>query len=468
MDNHKSELLETLETVSEFAGTLAGKAATIGGEIADLASGSVSAGKEMLGLADKKVKHASEKKPDNTRISTLKSDLAAARRKLAKAEKTQSRLESQLKELKTENHSLASELEQMRGELSETKSREGVVRARAAALESELATTRQELAEMQNQAEHTQTQLNKQLQDLQAENKSLISELDQARKEADDERTRADVPAAEEIKLSVEADVTQEEPISPDVENVEEPELELRLESETEVDVEETGPEPMPEVEATEPAEVTAEDVQAADFTNAADRIIFARALSDFAGADTFARVDAARAIAGIDHKLSVKILVAHIADEPSAVVRRECIRALTTLEMAEGLSAVESALTDETASVRLAAVWGVYRLAGVESLPKLLGMLSDRDEGVRRRAVTCIGWLGGQIETIGGSQLRRVISALFERLDDSADSIRKAALDTLQAVAGKRMAEPISAGRVPHKHLIEQWRNWWKAELLG
>jgi len=28
MDNHKSELLETVETVSKFAGTLAGKVAT--------------------------------------------------------------------------------------------------------------------------------------------------------------------------------------------------------------------------------------------------------------------------------------------------------------------------------------------------------------------------------------------------------------------------------------------------------
>ena len=93
--------------------------------------------------------------------------------------------------------------------------------------------------------------------------------------------------------------------------------------------------------------------------------------------------MDAATAISGIAHEFSVKVLVAHIANEPSAVVRQECVKALATLEMAEGLSTVENALTDEAASVRLAAVWGVYRLVGVESLPKLLEMQSDEDEGV-------------------------------------------------------------------------------------
>jgi len=174
--------------------------------------------------------------------------------------------------------------------------------------------------------------------------------------------------------------------------------------------------------------------------------------------------VDAARAIGGIAHELSVPVLVAHMADESAAVVQQECIKALTTLEMAEGLSAVENALTDETASVRLAAVWGVYRLAGIESLAKLMIMLSDRDASVRRRAVTCIGWLGGQLKTVGDSQLHRVISALIECLDDSADSIRKAALDALEAVTGKKM----STRPVTPECLIDQWQKWWKAELLG
>ncbi|MFC1676647.1 HEAT repeat domain-containing protein [Planctomycetota bacterium] len=708
MENEE-KFLEFVGTASERAGTFAGKVAGIGDKIAGLAAGSVSAGKEMLGLADEKVKHTPEKKSGITKTSTLKSDLTATRRKLANAEKTQSKLESQMKELKTENHSLVSQQDQMRSELSETKSREGAVRARAAALESEiddirsqleeaqskpakttavgtgrnkrkaeleselaaiqrelektqnkaektqseftsqletiqaenkslssdlektqskakqvrveleseisqlqsenkslksdlekqrsednkmldledelktrtaqleadlaatqgelaetqnktekiqtdlgsqlkdlqvekeslildleksqnkvnemtyreeqaseqvakleseLVAVRQELVEIQNQSEHTQAELKKQHQQLQAKNKSLISELDQARKAADDAQIRADsveaqiaslesnvaaaslkpkeaseeesdidttlpqtdyqekatVVPTDEINPSIEADVTQEELIDTDVENVEEPEPEPILEFDTEVDAEEIEPEPMPEVELTEPVEVTLDDVQVADFKNEAERIIFTKAISDFTSADTAARVDAAKAIGDIAHELSARLIVAHLNDEPSAVVRQECIKVLATLETAEGLSVVENALTDETASVRLAAVWGIYRLAEVESLPKLLEMLSDSDEGVRRRAVTCIGWLGGQLKTIGESQLRRVVLALIGCLDDSAESTRKATLDALQAVTGKKM----SKSRISPERLIEQWRNWWKAELLG
>jgi len=705
MDNEK-QFLEFVGTASERAGALAGKVASISNKIASRATGSISAGKEMLGLADEKVKHKSEKKSDNTKTSILKSDLAAAQRKLTNTEKTQSKLESQIKELKTENHSLVSQMDQMRSELSETKSRESAVRARAAALESELddirsqleetqskpakttavgvgrskrvaeleselaatqceleetrkkaeqaqsefasqleaiqvenkslssdlektkskanqvqadlksqisnlqsennslkselenqrtgknkmlnleeelktraaqleadlaatqselaeaqnqaekdqnditsqlkdikvekeslisdlektqnkvneityreeqvskqaakleselAATQQELAETQNQAEYSQTELKKQLQNLQAENKSLISELNQARKEADDTGIRADlikskiatlesnvsdthlkseeesgiditlpqtdyqdepavVPTVEEIKPSIESGVIRDELIDADVENVEVPEPEPILEFDTEIDVEEIEPELLPEVELTEPVKVTVEDVQASDFKNEAERIIFTKALSDFASADTAVRVDAAKTIGGISHELSARVIVAHIADEKSAVVRQECIKALLTLEMAEGLSAVESALTDETASVRLAAVWGIYRLAGIESLPKLLAMLSDGDVSVRRRAVTCIGWLGGQLKTIGGSQLHRVISALIECLNDSAESMRKATLDALQAVTGKT----ISIGKSSPECLIDQWRIWWKEELLS
>jgi len=637
MENEE-KFLEFVGTASERAGAFARKVATIGSRIAGFASGGVSAGKEMLGLAGEKVKHASEKKPDNTKTSTLKSDLAAARRKLTKAEKTQSKLESQFKELRTENRSLMSELDQMRSELSETRSREGTVRARAtalkseldaaqqqleqmqneadntkvgkrtptgskaklesglaatqrelekmrdeakktqsqfelklkdmqaekesllseletvrkdtgeiatrentlteqvAALETELAKARQELADTQSQAEYVQTQLNKQLRDLKAENESLVFKLADARKEAGDERLRVDsmeaqitslksdiaafgpgsgktreeepdidvapgqtesessnedqteiavVPMEVKSESSIETDAAKpngqinagiEEPIDADVENVEEPEPEPILESEAEIDAEEIKPEPIPKVEVTEPLEVMAEKVQAADFKNGADKILFTSALSGLASVDISVRIDAARAIGGIDNELSARILVAHMADEPSAIVRRECIKALTTLEMKEGLSAVECALADEAASVRLAAVWGLYRLAGRESIPALTRMLSDDDISVRRRAITCIGWVGGQIAKAGNHHCQQVISALIQCLNDPAESINKATLDALQAVTGKKM----SASRRPTaglikpgvagspERLIEQWQKWWQAELSG
>jgi len=290
------------------------------------------------------------------------------------------------------------------------------------------------------------------------------SDIDTTLPQTDYQEKAAVVPTDEEINPSIEADVTQEELIDADVENVEEPEPEPILEFDTEVDAEEIEPEPMPEVELIEPVQVTAEDVQVADFKNEAERIIFTKALSDFTSADAAVRVDAAKAIGDIAHELSARTIIAHMTDESSAVVRQECIKALSTLEMPEGLSVIESALTDETASVRLAAVWGIYRLAGIDSLPKLMTMLGDGDEGVRRRAVTCIGWLGGQLKTIGESQLRRVVLALIGCLDDSAESITKAALDALQAVSGKKM----STRQISIERLIDQWREWWKTELLG
>jgi hypothetical protein len=155
------------------------------------------------------------------------------------------------------------------------------------------------------------------------------------------------------------------------------------------------------EVAPARSAAVTAEDVQAADFKNGVEKILFSRALSDFASQDATRRADAAAEIAGIHHELSHRLLISHMADEPSARVRQECIKTLSALGSKEGLSTIEQALADEAASVRLAAVWGMYRLAGKESIPALTRMLSDKDASVRRRAATCIGWLGGQISQV-------------------------------------------------------------------
>ena len=608
----EKKFLEFVGTASERAGGFAGKVATIGGKIAGLASGSVSAGKEMLGLPDEKIEGAFERKPDNTKAAAMKADLTTARRKLTKAKKKQSKLEAQLKEMKTKNQSLMSELDKMRSDLGEVRSRECTVRARAAALESELdnakrqlektqsqvpktaradsqgeyvttlesdltatkrelekmrdeakkirsqfesnlkdmqaekdsllsklqtarketgqiktrentlteqvaaleselAVTKQELVVMRSQDEHAQTQLEKQLRDLQAEHESLVSELKEARKDAEDARIRADsmetksessieagaaksdeqinagikeqlskplvaedqismpadvglpqteyqqkltiVPTVEEIKPSIEIVAPQGvEQIVADIENAEETKRQLQ---------------PYAELEATEPVEVTLEQVQAAEFANAADKIVFIKALSDLTSVDVATRVDAVRIIAHIRHELSPSFLITHMKHEPSAYVRQECIKALTTFEMKEGGSVIERALADKAASVRLAAVWGLYHLAGPESIPALTRMLSDDDEGVRRRAVTCIGWAGRQAGKAGNHHSKKVISALIQCLNDPDKSIIKATLDALGAVAGKKKGEPVLEDQNSLESLIEQWRSWWKVERL-
>ena len=243
------------------------------------------------------------------------------------------------------------------------------------------------------------------------------------------------------------------------------------------------------EAELPIPADVTPEQVHGADFSSAVERIIFTRALSDIGSQDTAARADAARAMAGVRHELSVKTLSAQMAREPSAQVRQECIKALTTLEMKEGLSAVERALTDRAASVRLAAVWGLYHLAGAESAPVLIYMFSDEDEEVRRRAVTCIGWLGQEtlavellvplsdssvsvrraaVEAMGNLHSRQVISGLIEHLNDPEKSIRKAALGALETITGKKMSRgPFPSNEKLLQRLIARWREWWKEEQL-
>lgn len=243
------------------------------------------------------------------------------------------------------------------------------------------------------------------------------------------------------------------------------------------------------EAKAPSPPYVTLEEVHVAVFPNAADRIIFRRALSDIASLDATMRADAVRTIAGVRHELSVKALIAQMAREPSPQVRQECIKALTTLEKKEGLPTIVHALNDRAALVRLAAVWGLYRLAGAESAPALKHLLSDEDEEVRRRAVTCIGWLGQEalavellplmadrsvsvrraaVEAMGNFHSRRVVSALIERMNDPEESVRKAVLSALKKITGNKISERFPPDEKSHQLLIARWREWWKEVRSG
>jgi hypothetical protein len=276
-----------------------------------------------------------------------------------------------------------------------------------------------------------------------------------------DYQEKLPIPTVEEIKPSVEASAAREEPIIENVQNVEDEEPEPILEFEADIEAEEIEPEPMPEVEGAELLTVTAEEVQAAAFKNEGDKILFIKAFSDFSSLEATSRANAAGIIAGIRHELSLKLLITHMASEPSAKVRQKCIEAVSRLEMKEGIGAIESALGDKAASVRLAAVWGLYRLAGVESVPTLIPMLSDGDVSVRRRAITCIGWVGRQISKIGKHR-PRVISALIKCLNDPSESVRNATVNTLQAVTGEKMP----ASQTSPERLIGQWQKWRQTEL--
>jgi len=234
---------------------------------------------------------------------------------------------------------------------------------------------------------------------------------------------------------------------------------------------------------------VTLKDVRVAVFQNEADRIIFKSALSDIAGHDVSVRADGVRTMAGIRHDLSVKAIIAQMAREPSPKVRQECIKALTTLEKKEGLSTIVHALKDQAALVRLAAIWGLYRLAGAECAPALIKLFSDEDEEIRRRAATCIGWLGKDtfavkllplladrsisvrravVEAMGNLRSRQVVSNLIECMNDPEESIRKAVLAALERITGKKMSQRFSINEKSRQLLIERWRAWWKEVRSG
>ena len=377
------------------------------------------------------------KKAAKALIAALESDLAAAQRDLTKArsnaEKTHSELASQLVELKAEKESLISDLEKGKCGANEASFREGEVKMRVTALEADLTTAQRQLAEPP---------------------KKEIVEA---------------VSTEEEVESVIEQTVVQS--------------IELNVKAKKQPSHKAV------KAEMPAPAAVTDEEVQAAVFANAADKIIFMRAFSDIASQDATVRVDAAKTMAGVRHELSVKVLAAQMACESSAQVRQECIKALAALGMTEALPAVEHALTDEAGSVRLAAVWSIYQLAGIESIPALIRMFADEDEEVRRRAATCIGWLGKEelavellplleddsvsvrraaAEAMGRLRSRQVVSPLIERLNDPVESVKRVVLAAIETITAKKMSRSFPKNQEEFEHLIVRWQEWWKEELLG
>ena len=415
-----------------------------------------------------------------------------------------------------------SETSALEPDAEEAMVRPRAMRALVTALESDLAAIRRELAETQSQAQKTQSQFTSQLKALRAEKESLVSELAKARNETNEVKPREDAlnePAtvpkskldASRHKLEkaekdakaksssgVSAAQTQIETALSNgdqkkaaVVPVEEKAV-SSMEAAEKIDVRIEGSQIQPlvaEAEAPKPVDVTLEEVEATDLPNASEKVIFTKALSDITSEDAAVRTGAVKVIAGIRHELSVRTLAAQIAHEPSVQVQQECIKGLMTLQMTEGLPAVERALTDRAAPVRLAAVWGLYRLAGAESAPALIRMFSDEDEDVRRRAVTCIGWLGQEelavellpllsdssvsvrraaVEAMGNLRCRQVVSALIEHLNDPAESVRKAVLSALKIITGKKMSGPFPKNKKSLERLIARWQEWWKEQQPG
>jgi len=426
------------------------------------------AARQTSAIKSKNKQETDRKKAAKALIAALESDLAAALRDLKKAhsnaEKTQSKLASQLDELKVEKDSLLSDLEQAKSEASEAATREEEVKTQVAVLESDLVAVQSQLeTPLEEEEEYAKSQPSPDIDILQPEEETVLS----------------DQGAEEKAEL-----VSTEQEVQPEIKPTA-----AQSDKQVNVKVEEQPSQMVVEQEMPGPTAVTNEEIQAAVFPNATDKIIFLRAISDIGNHDATVRVDAAKTIAGIHHELSIKALAAQMACESSAQVRRECIKALATLEMTEALPAIERALTDEAGLVRLAAVWGLYQLAGAESAPALIRMLADNDEEVRRRAATCIGWLGKEhlavellpllddnsisvrraaVEAMSNLRSRQVVSSLIERLNDPVESIRKVVLSAIETITGKKMSKSFPKGQKEFERLNARWQQWRKEQLLG
>lgn len=478
----------------------------------------------------------SGKRATRALVAALESDLKVARAELevmrSWPEGTNAPLTSQLKALQEEKDALLADLEQAKSMAQETIAHKDAANERATALESELAAAKEELQQAHNKAQEalsqltsqleTQSQLTSQLIVLQEKNESLIANLEKARNEVDEIKSYEEqvagtvqagpdsiIPETEQAETATEPNEEKTTPVITETisqptqkelvkvkgqqEEVAETEASSSADATVEnnpVETEEQQPEALAVEEAvkteTAPAEVTDEEVNAAVFDRVTEKIIFTKALSDMTSQDETVRIDAAKAIGGIQHELSVRVLIARTAIEPIPQVKSECIKALATLNMREGLPVIEHALTDQIPSVRLAAVRALYRLAGAKSGPTLIRMFCDEDESVRRRAMVCIGWLGKKeyatalvpllndssilvrqatIEAMSNLCSRAVVSALIEHLDDPEKAIREAIIAALKTITGKKMSGSFPGNEKSIQQLIARWRQWWNEQ---
>jgi hypothetical protein len=339
-----------------------------------------------------------------------------------------------------------------------------VLETQAAAMESGLAALRQELVKAQKGAKKSEHTVDR--------NKSKKVETEEgdtiARLSLDDNTGQIEMQAKpfEQYEKQIPPVSTEEKAATSMVTDA------TQADEQAGIGVEQEQPQPLTaEPQTSGFADIWQQEIETATFPNATDKIVFTRALSDMASQDATLRADAVKALAGIRHELSVRALADQMDRERSEQVRQECIRSLTKLEMKQGLAAVESALTDQAAQVRLVAVWSLYRLAGAEAVPALIRMFSDENEEVRRRAITCIGWLAqGQaaVDVAENLHSRQMISALVGCLGDPEESTRTAALSVLETVAGKKMSNQLPPEQDSHQDIIARWKKWWTQELLA
>ncbi len=338
-------------------------------------------------------------------------------------------------------------------------------RDRIAVLESSLTEAQREVANAHDEAQEVQSRLEWQLSALRTKKEAVIQDR------TEEEGGAAITPAEAAIEAPWEAIAGRQGEV---------PEV-----AAARYGVEEPQPQTI-EPEASVLPDVTVQEVRDASFASTAARARFEKALSDFADRRVAVRAAAATAMGDISHELSVRALSGQLLRESSPQVREKCVVALVALGMKGGLPAVERALADPAASVRLPAVRAVYHLGGAEAARSLPRMLSDENEDVRRRAVTYVGWLDQEDLALklllplndSSVSVRRaaaeaaknlrsplMISVLIKRLNDPDESVRKAVLSAIEAITGEKKSAGLPADEGARQRLIGRWRRWWRKE---
>ncbi len=227
-----------------------------------------------------------------------------------------------------------------------------------------------------------------------------------------------------------------------------------------------------------------------AAFSDSTERLQFRWALRDLANPEEDVRVAGAEKLRAIDHDLSVQALCARFVREESATVREECLSALTAIGRSSSESVdriLERGLADAALGVRLAAVRGTYRLVGREGASALARLLTDDSLDVRRRAATCLGWLGDQdrvvelqplldnetpsvrqaaIDALANLRAEEVLPSLVEDLceclrEDEVPEVRGAAFRFLTSV--KPLADSLPENEQERRLLAARWQAWWR-----
>jgi len=328
--------------------------------------------------------------------------------------------------LELENNALRDDLKKFNMQAEEGRQLNTLLSEQVPALEKQLVSARSELKVLPGRADEGRQILSSEVEDLKKENEHLRSELEKSWSQANKTNHENSMLSQRINTFKTELAGTQagsEQAKSPGVTST--PQQTSAPKSRE--DTPESEDVPVPESSQDTPqvfldTPPTANEIEAAVFNVSTHKVIFIRAVRDLASLDNTIRLDGASALGHIPHELSVRALVSHLQKESTSMVRAEAINALAKLGMEQAKLAVEKALSDSDPTVRLAAVRGVYGVGGKDTGELLIRMFADEDEGVRRRAVVCLGWLGNPA----------LAPALEDLLGDTSVSVCQATIEAL------------------------------------